>query len=190
MQVTDLSELRPFFDTFRAESDRACGVLSGVLLDSLLESLLRKVMLPSIPNDIFKAQDILGSFSSKIDLAYYLGHISKGAFTELHLIRKIRNDFAHAINHSLTFSTSPVSDRVQHLQLPKLLLDCMHLMDKPLSESDLKAIREQPRKRFEISVGMVTGDLNERIMKAQTPTQLRGFADLFADLGSLSSGAA
>jgi len=115
MNLGEINKFKPFFDTFRSESDRACGVLSAVLLDSLLESLFKKIMLPSTPNDIFSYSGVLGTFSGKIDLAYYLGHISTDEYSELHLISKIRNDFAHAINHNLSFSTPPVSDRIRHL---------------------------------------------------------------------------
>ena len=180
MQIANFSELTPFFETFLAESDRACGILSGVLLDSMLESLLRKVMLPTVPNDVFAAQGVLASFSSKINVAYYLGHISNDEFTELHLIRKIRNDFAHAIDHNLTFSTPPVSDRIQHLRFPKILIDYSYLAEKPPKDEELKAIRDQPRKRFEISVGTITHLLTQRVAASQTPNSPRGLADMIA----------
>ena len=44
---------------------------------------------------LFRPEGPLGSFSARIDLAYALGLIGKKAARDLHLIRKIRNDFAH-----------------------------------------------------------------------------------------------
>jgi hypothetical protein len=72
MEFATFSELLPFFEKFLEETDRACGILSGVLLDSILESLLRKILLPSVPNETFGAHGVLGSFSAKIELSYYL----------------------------------------------------------------------------------------------------------------------
>jgi hypothetical protein len=62
-----------FFDMFTTESDRACAVLAGALLDSLLEHLLRKAMVPDSSQDLFRAQGPLGSFAAKIDLALAVG---------------------------------------------------------------------------------------------------------------------
>lgn len=180
MEVVDFNELKPFFEKFLEETDRACGILSGVLLDSILESLLRKLLLPSVPNEIFGAHGVLGTFAAKIELSYYLGHISSEEFFELNLIRKIRNDFAHAINHNLTFGTSPVVDRVNCLQFPKLLTDYIHLAKKPPKPKELQAVRSQPRKRFEISVGIAAHELGIRISAAKSPTSPHGIVELFA----------
>jgi hypothetical protein len=181
MNINDYGELKPFFDTFQAESDRACGVLAGVLLDSLLETLLRSVMLSSTPKKIFSGSGgVLGTFSGKTDMAYYLGHISKDEYDELNIIRSIRNDFAHAINHALSFSTSPVVDRVQNLQFARTFIYSLDLASRTLTKLEINAISNQPRKKFEISVGIMTRSLDLRIKQVQQPTSPEGFTDMVA----------
>lgn len=57
----------------------------------------------------------LGTFSAKIDGAQQLGLISRYFARDLHLVRKIRNEFAH---HplELTFEVSPIRDWVSALE--------------------------------------------------------------------------
>ena len=78
IDFTHDDSLAPFIEVYERETDRGCAILAGVLLDSLLEKLLRKVMLQSTPNELFEGYGPLSSFSAKIDLVHYLGLISKG----------------------------------------------------------------------------------------------------------------
>lgn len=56
----------------------------------------------------------VGTFSSRIDLAYPIGLISSQFARDLHLIRRMRNDIAHSIV-ARTFSDPGVADQVLHL---------------------------------------------------------------------------
>src|SRR5258705_12628168 len=107
-QLIDREGLQPFIAMFGRETDRGFAIVGATLLDSLLEILLRKRMVPSLPNEIFSAYGPLGSLSAKIDVSYSLGFISKGEHSELHRIRRIRNEFAHSLDASLSFSSQPV----------------------------------------------------------------------------------
>jgi hypothetical protein len=89
------------------------------MLETALEQLIEAKLLPA-PNkgrDILSAgpQAPLGTFSAKIDAAFQLGLISKPLARDLHLVRRIRNDFAHDPGE-LTFETPAVSDRVRALE--------------------------------------------------------------------------
>ncbi len=64
----------------------------------------------------------LATFSSKLDLAFLLGLIPKNIFNDLHLLRKIRNEFAHSAS-LMTFESPSIKDRVYALSvLSKALL--------------------------------------------------------------------
>ena len=90
---------RGFYDQMEAESDRGAVIVSVSLLDELLCNLLKAKLLPSLEkcDELFEsAFSPFSSFSAKIDLAYRLGIIGHNLRSSLHLLRKLRNDFAHA----------------------------------------------------------------------------------------------
>lgn len=156
------SEFQGFVETFRNESDRACAVLGGAVLDSLLENLLRAAMLPKIRKEIFEGQAALSTFSARIDIAYYFGLISEEEAGDLHLVRRIRNDFAHVLDHSLTFSSQTVTNRIYAMRLPKLLYE----------HPTLRVSEDTGRERFQIAVGMLMyllSDLRITTLKQAIP---------------------
>ena len=51
----------------------------------------------------------LGTFSTKISIAFFIGLIPEDIYNDLNIIRKIRNEFAHNYD-TLTFNLSPVKD--------------------------------------------------------------------------------
>ena len=158
-----------FFDKFITESDRACAVLAGALLDSLLEQLLRKAMVLGSSQELFGSQGPLGSFAAKIDLALALGLISHEDHRELTLVRRIRNDFAHHLDHALNFTTAHIADRVRALQLPRIIIEYNHRLQKPFAEEYVQAVRESPRRRFEIAVAFLTSHVNDRLKDVTAP---------------------
>ena len=105
-----------FRGTLDAETDRGCALMAAAYLDSLLEKLIRA----SLIADTKKADELLGkskplgTFSSRIDLAHLLGHISKSEHRDLQLIRKIRNVFGHTSN-PLDFRNPPIQARCREL---------------------------------------------------------------------------
>src|SRR5512137_1033858 len=61
-------------------------------------------------NRLFGKSGPLSSFSAKIDLARILGMVSAAIATDLHIIRTIRNEFAHSVldkNKSILSFNSP-----------------------------------------------------------------------------------
>jgi len=57
----------------------------------------------------------LGTFSARIDAAYCLGLLSKDENRDLHLIRKIRNDFAHKLI-DMSFESQEIASRCRELK--------------------------------------------------------------------------
>jgi len=80
------------------ESLRAIVILSSCYLDEALYDLLRIVLVPSKEkNDVLfdGPQAPLGTFSAKIEMAFRMQLIDSEMKESIHLVRKIRNDFAH-----------------------------------------------------------------------------------------------
>lgn len=102
---------------FAGESDRACVILAATLLDTALATLLKTYFAPSVVarDSLFDGANApLASFSARIDLAYRLGLVSALMARDLHLIRRIRNDFAHNIT-GCSFDDPSARDRILEL---------------------------------------------------------------------------
>jgi len=92
------------------ETDRGCALMAAAYLDERLKLLLQSRLVFD-KKYVRRALDFngpLGTFSSRIDFAYLLGLIPKNAQRDLHLMRKIRNEFAHVAS-SLNFESESVS---------------------------------------------------------------------------------
>jgi hypothetical protein len=112
-------QFKKFLIEFKNESDRAAVILGAAKLDILLYQLLTKFLItsPTGTDELFDGDSPLGTFSSKINLAYRLGLIDKDFSLSLHLIRKIRNSFAHEIS-GISLDNGGHADRVRQLCLP------------------------------------------------------------------------
>ena len=101
------------------ESDRGCALMAAAYLDAMLERLLRRAFVDnqSVANGLLDQTKPLGTFSSRIDLAYLLGHIGEHARRDLHLIRKIRNEFAHTTD-LIDFVAPAIVGRCGELHCP------------------------------------------------------------------------
>jgi DNA-binding MltR family transcriptional regulator len=99
---------------FAKESDRACVIVAGAMLDELLRSLLLAYLVPTTTSDdpLFDTVNApLATFSARIEIAFRCGIISQRFARDLHLVRKIRNDFAHNIQ-GCNFDDTRVRSRV------------------------------------------------------------------------------
>lgn len=114
----DSSHWCDFFEReARTESERAIPIITVSVLDEALTALLKSALLPcaTSTDPLFDgAYSPMGSFSAKIDFASRLGLVSAGVAQSLHIIRKIRNDFAHDIA-SCSFEQATVRNRVREL---------------------------------------------------------------------------
>jgi hypothetical protein len=110
---------------FENESDRASVILAAALLDAALELLLRAFMRPCSTGEdpLFEGANApIGTFSARIDVAYRLGLLDLDFSRALHLVRRIRNDFAHNIA-GCTFADSAVMGRLAELRRLTRLLE-------------------------------------------------------------------
>jgi DNA-binding MltR family transcriptional regulator len=111
-----------FLHEFQAETDRGTIVVASAYLDDLLAGMLRKHFVdePKVVDELLDCQGPLGTYSSRISLAYCLGLIRDDQFKDLNTVRKIRNEFAHS-HQSLSFAEPPISDLCDNLSQIRLM---------------------------------------------------------------------
>jgi hypothetical protein len=106
-----------FLKEFAKESDRAAVIVTASIFDNSLSNLLLQHLVPnhSSNDELFDGANApLASFSAKIAMSHRIGLISGHFARNLHLIRRIRNEFAHNI-HGCSFEDSAIKSRVLEL---------------------------------------------------------------------------
>ncbi len=105
------------FSEFRKESDRAAVILAAAMLDEFLAEILAARLVPS-PSSVDPllegANGPLSSFSARIDACFRTGVISQRMSRDLHIVRRIRNAFAHNVL-GCSFAEPDVEARVREL---------------------------------------------------------------------------
>jgi DNA-binding MltR family transcriptional regulator len=101
LQFGELNEISVVIADVKAESDRGLVILSATGIEDILEWAITAKMPNLIIDEAFRPQLFgpekpLGSFSSKIAMAYALGIIDKPTRGRIDLIREMRNACAHA----------------------------------------------------------------------------------------------
>jgi mannitol operon repressor len=124
VSMTDESELRAivqqlhlqndhtaFLREIQAESDRGAALVGAAIIDERLVETLRAFMVSNkAASSLLDGGNApLGTFSSRIDAAFALALIDAEEHRECHIIRKIRNEFAHS-RHGLSFADKKISD--------------------------------------------------------------------------------
>ena len=112
----DIKSLTKAIDIFTKQGDRGTALIVAAWVDDALEAVIRSRFRPDKPlaDDLLRPDGPLGSFSARIKLAYMLDLLEHLARKDLDLIRKIRNDFAHA-RSDLRFTTPSIRDRCREL---------------------------------------------------------------------------
>lgn len=110
-----------FLNAYSGADDRSCAILFGSYLESETIDSITRVAVHSEHMDkkLIRGAGPLSSFSARIDLLFAFGLVEENVFKDLHLIRKIRNKFAHEIDIH-TFGTEPIMSWVNELILPKV----------------------------------------------------------------------
>ena len=109
-------EFIKFAEEFATESDRAAVILGAAKLDLLLQQILEAHLLPSPSgrDELLEGDSPLATFSARINACYRLGLITAGFSKALHLIRRIRNSFAHE-STGVSLDAGAHADRVKEL---------------------------------------------------------------------------
>lgn len=108
---------------FKESSDRASVIVSGSLIDKILEDILNSFLIDDAKSDkeIFEGFGPLSSFSAKIKICYRLGLISQYEYKKLETFRSIRNYFAHEIQNC-SLDSVVMKDKVKNLIIDNKLI--------------------------------------------------------------------
>lgn len=111
--------LDSFVEGLINEGDRATVILVAAKLDLILYRILQKhlIPIPGSKDELLDNDGPLSTFSAKINMTYRLGLIDNLFSHSLHLIRKIRNAFAHEVE-GCTLDSGAHRDRVRELIAP------------------------------------------------------------------------
>jgi mannitol operon repressor len=109
MRADDVEYLSGFLDELQRETDRGLPLVGAALIDERIQETLRSFFCVDRPSNklLDSANAPLGTFSSRIQACYSLGLIDDHEYAEIELIRKIRNEFAHA-KHGMSFRTEKI----------------------------------------------------------------------------------
>ena len=139
-----INDYEDMVELFRSESDRGAAVLAGSYVENFLGIYLKSRMADqSLSTKIFSPNGPLATFAQRIDFAQAFGFLSEVLCEELHLIRKIRNHFAHHPK-SASFAASPAREWVASLR-----------SSTEVSFPDERKFKvDEPKVAFLISAGM------------------------------------
>ena len=156
-------DLGKFVAELAEEGERSAVVLGASRADSLLEELLKGTMRrhPGGSDNLFDPDRPLGSFSSRIALAFRLGLIDETCEHALQMLRKIRNDFAHSAARA-SLSESRHKSRVIELVREARKYGEFYGRMEPLFEK-----YEPTLKAFCTAVTMVLGCLDFAAIRAK-----------------------
>lgn len=142
---TTPSDYREMVEMFKGETDRGAAVLAGSYVENFLGIYLTACMADgSVTDRLFGANGPLSTFANRIDFAQAFGFLPSAICADLHLVRKIRNHFAH---HPLnaSFSHSPVREWIASLT-----------SSREVNLGDDKTFKlKDPRTAYLISAGML-----------------------------------
>ncbi len=129
-------------EQLEGETDRGAVIVAAALLEDALEQMLLARLVPSPERDdeLFHGPYApLSNFSAKIDFAYRVGLIRPVARSSFHLIRKLRNAFAHSANVG-GFESQSVCSRLRELfKLNKGVLDALLSALKESEQQELRS---------------------------------------------------
>jgi hypothetical protein len=133
-------ELMKFLVVLGTESERSAVVLGAERVNVSLETNIKKFLLPCPDkhDPLFSSDGALGTFSRRIEVAHRLGLIDLKFKQALNLVRKLRNDFAHAI------TVESLQDGA-HASRVAALFDLMKTDDDsiaPIAQAFVKAANE------------------------------------------------
>jgi DNA-binding MltR family transcriptional regulator len=109
-------EVMEFRFSLNSETDRGCALMVASFLEHKLGRLLEAILVDDskVVSELFSHSVPLGTFSSRIDIAYAMGLIGPATRRDINLIRKIRNEFGHS-HQTLKFTDDRIRNRCKEL---------------------------------------------------------------------------
>lgn len=107
--LEQMKEMLQFKLALNEESDRGCALMAASFIDIRIKQLIEKQFIKDkCTNELLASSGPIGTFSNRINIAFSLALIPAGMRRDLHILRKIRNDFAH--------DSSPISFETHHIK--------------------------------------------------------------------------
>lgn len=105
-------------EEINGQTDRGAAIVAAAWLEEALSAALESVLHQHKTSwqRLFAGNGPLTTFSAKIDLCRLLGMLTDMVRADLHIIRDVRNEFAHQIAHKeqhtkLSFETTHIRDK-------------------------------------------------------------------------------
>jgi len=119
MLLEHAEDLASFVKELQTETDRGLPLVGAALIDEKLRNTLESFFIEgkSARKLLTDPYAPLGTFSSRVEACYSMGLIDNFEYQEIGLIRKIRNEFAHA-RHGLSFENKKIMGLCASLQSP------------------------------------------------------------------------
>ncbi|WP_375764543.1 hypothetical protein ACE10X_21270 [Bradyrhizobium sp. Pha-3] len=114
-------EVEKIFDGLQNKDDLHTGIVAVSIVEATLEKLIvtrLKRTDKEFLNRLFQNMGPLSDFNSKILTGEAFGILTRPLADELHVMRAIRNAFAHA-KMLISFSDEPISQEVSRLKLTR-----------------------------------------------------------------------
>lgn len=115
-KVVTKHDLQAILEEFAKETDRAAVILGAARIDELLHNVLGGVLLPCPTKEdpLLDTERPLSTLSARIEACYRIGLIDAEFAWALHIVRRIRNDLAHA-SATARLDERPHMDRINQL---------------------------------------------------------------------------
>ncbi len=117
-----LKKTETLLTEINTQSDRGVAIIGMALLEEELQAAIISFLEDDKKSSerLFGRSGPLSNLSSKIDLARLLGMSSKAITSDLHILREIRNEFAHSVTSKdasiLSFNSPHIKDKCLALQ--------------------------------------------------------------------------
>lgn len=164
--VSVMNSIREFINEMKEDNDRAVVIIGVSNLETLLKKLVKKSLLQPFDkknDELLGHNSPLSTFSSNINLCYRLGVIDKESRQLLHMLRDMRNHFAHNIKNC-DLNSPPHSDRVNEL--------AKHLKDSPvlikLRELFISSDAKSKSRDFKIMLALISSLLEMKLHSMPT----------------------
>jgi len=114
----DLQRMATLIEEIQDQSDRGASIVAVAWVEESITAALESFLHhePQSWKRLFSGSGPLANLSSKIDLCRLLGLVSDAIRSDLHIIRSVRNEFAHQVAHKtmhtkLSFSSEHIQDK-------------------------------------------------------------------------------
>lgn len=167
----------------KGTSDRALVLICCAVLDTQLEELLSEFLIEGYEKqkkELFTHNGSLGTFSNKIEMAFFCGIISSHEKNIINTMRRIRNKFAHEIE-ILNLEEQSVKDLCMNLSIPEKMYvpDIIPYSPKGIVKFDIEPFKDgKMRTRFIETFRYITRYLERRKLSVNKQKEFEALTEI------------